>query len=144
MIGLLDVNVLLALAWSTHSHALAAGKWFESQKNLGWATCPVTQSGFLRVSTTIGAVGRVVMMNEARSLLSQVTAEQEHVFWPMDTPATDVHPSIRMLGPKHMTDCLLLDLAIRRDGKLVTFDQKIRQLLPAGSPLLKHIELLVP
>ena len=47
-----------------------------------------------------------------------------------------------MLGPKQVTDAQLLDLAIRRGGRLVTFDRKIEYLVPPRGGLGRHLELL--
>ena len=49
-VSLLDVNVLLALAWPTHVHHLAAHRWFAENHDAGWATCPLTQLGFVRLA----------------------------------------------------------------------------------------------
>ncbi|MGH9896422.1 MAG: type II toxin-antitoxin system VapC family toxin, partial [bacterium] len=51
MIGLLDFNVLVALAWPNHVHHQAAVKWFLTNQSGGWATSPLTESGFVRVSS---------------------------------------------------------------------------------------------
>jgi len=48
-VSLLDVNVLLALAWPTHVHHAAAHRWFAENHAMGWATCPLTQLGFVRL-----------------------------------------------------------------------------------------------
>ena len=58
--ALLDINVLLALAWPDHQHHAAAHGWFAQESRLGWATCAFTQLGFIRLSSnpayTSGAV----------------------------------------------------------------------------------------
>jgi predicted nucleic acid-binding protein len=48
--ALLDINVLVALAWPNHVHHETALHWFEVNHTYGWATSPLTQSGFVRVS----------------------------------------------------------------------------------------------
>jgi hypothetical protein len=57
LIGLLDINVLLALAWSHHVHHDAAHGWFARETAAGWATCLLTQTGFLRLSLNPQIVG---------------------------------------------------------------------------------------
>jgi predicted nucleic acid-binding protein len=47
---LLDVTVLLALAWQTHVHHPAAHRWFGENSGAGWATCSLTQLGFVRLA----------------------------------------------------------------------------------------------
>ena len=49
MTYLLDVNVLVALFWPNHNHNKPAQAWFEGVKR--FATCPITELGFLRVSS---------------------------------------------------------------------------------------------
>jgi predicted nucleic acid-binding protein len=46
MVSLLDVNLLVALAWPNHVHHQVALSWFQKNQASGWATCPVTQSGY--------------------------------------------------------------------------------------------------
>ena len=144
MIALLDVNVLLALAFPNHQHWPAATQWFRRERENGWATCAVTQAGFLRIATTVSAVGTIIAMRDAVELLVQSTADPRHQFWPLDSPPVQIRADIRnrMLGPKHVTDAQLLDLAIRRGGKLVTFDQRLEYLLPPQAGLGAHLEVI--
>jgi predicted nucleic acid-binding protein len=44
VIGLLDINVLLALGWRYHAHHDAAHGWFIRDAAVGWATCLLTQT----------------------------------------------------------------------------------------------------
>ena len=46
---LLDVNLLMALLWENHEHHHAARAWLRHVKD--FATCPVSQLGFARVSS---------------------------------------------------------------------------------------------
>jgi predicted nucleic acid-binding protein len=48
----------------------------------------------------------------------------------------------RIMGPRQLTDALLLDLAIRNDGVLATLDRRISHLLPPGSSNRKHLEVI--
>jgi toxin-antitoxin system PIN domain toxin len=50
-VALLDVNALVALAWDSHVHHAAMRTWFAANSAGGWATCPMTESGFVRVSS---------------------------------------------------------------------------------------------
>ena len=54
--ALLDVNVLIALAWPNHAHHGAAHRWFDDAGRAGWATTPFTESGFVRVSSNRAAI----------------------------------------------------------------------------------------
>jgi predicted nucleic acid-binding protein len=46
---LLDVNLLMALLWENHEHHPQARSWFKGVS--AFATCPVVQLGFARVSS---------------------------------------------------------------------------------------------
>jgi predicted nucleic acid-binding protein len=48
-IALLDVNVLVAFFDPDHVHHDLAHDWFAGQRRSGWATCAITESGFVRV-----------------------------------------------------------------------------------------------
>ena len=144
MAALLDVNVLVALAWPSHAQHRAARRWFTQKRPNGWATCTLTQAGFVRVSAQLpGSEGAVPVGDGLRSLQLAI-GDPFHQFWTLDTPITELHPEIRdqLRGPRQLTDALLLDLAIRRGGTLATFDQKIRALLPADSPLQATIQVI--
>lgn len=54
--ALLDVNVLVALAWTNHVHHEAATSWFRTHGARGWATSPFTEAGFVRVSSNRSAM----------------------------------------------------------------------------------------
>jgi len=134
MTGLLDVNVLVALAWPNHIHHARAHVWFSSVRGRGWATCPLTQSGFVRVSSNTAAIPDARTPREASALLRRIVQLPGHVFWPDDVSAVDEGDQIfsRVVGYRQVTDAHLLSLAIRRGGKLATFDAGIRDLVPPG------------
>ena len=50
-VGLLDANMLIALAWPSHVHHREAHEWFAANQSAGWATCPLTRCAFVRVSS---------------------------------------------------------------------------------------------
>ena len=144
MVALLDVNVLLALAWQTHVHHEAAHRWFAAHKEEGWATCPLTEAAFVRISAMPSVAGTHVSVAEAMRILEGSIRAGRYEFWAMDTPLTRVHHPARerLAGPKQVMDALLLDLAIRRKGRLATFDKRILMLLPPHSPDRGAIELI--
>jgi len=143
-VALLDVNVLFALAWPNHVHHEAADAWFVRNRRKGWATCPLTQLAFLRLSTQPAVVKAAITMQDAHAVLAANLAERDHEFWPLDYPVTEILPEIRerLVGPRQTTDALLLDLAIRRQGRLATLDLRIENLLPPNSPLRGSVEIL--
>ena len=132
MTTLLDVNTLVALAWPNHVHHVAAQRWFRDRHAEGWATCPLTESGFVRVSSSPRATQESKSPAEAVLLLRRLVALDGHAFWADDVSlARDEHLAVeRMVGYRQVTDAHLLVLAIHHGGRLVTFDRAIRTLVP--------------
>ena len=126
---LLDVNVLIALAFPAHSSHKQAHSWFHKEPDRLWATCPLTQAGFLRVaSRALG--GSRDAIRKALSGLERDCQSPGHEFWPADADLRDLSDSqrARLIGPNQITDMQLLLLAHRHRGKLATFDTSIREL----------------
>lgn len=144
MVRLLDVNILLALAWPNNLHHDAAHAWFASNKHDGWATCLLTEAGFVRISSQPIVTKQVVAVREAIANLAASTASNEHEFWEHTSRVTDLSPEMlpRVMGHHQLTDALLLNLAIQRGGLLATFDKRIEHLLPPGSPNRSYIEVI--
>jgi toxin-antitoxin system PIN domain toxin len=134
MASLLDVNTLVALAWPNHVHHRPAHAWFGDQSTEGWATAPLTESGFVRVSSNPRATAEARTPGEALLLLREIVRLPGHVFWADDVSLAaeeNIQPE-RVLGYRQVMDLHLLCLAMRRGGRLVTFDRGIRELVPAG------------
>lgn len=127
MTPLLDVNTLVALAWPNHVHHLAARAWFVAHHASGWVTCPVTESGFVRVSSNRRVIPDARTVAEAVVLLGALRAVDGHVFWTDDVSLTAVADIDleRVHGYRQVTDAHLLALAIRNGGTLVTFDRGV-------------------
>lgn len=49
MRALLDVNFLIALLDSDHVRHAHAASWLRANGKLGWASCPITQNGCVRI-----------------------------------------------------------------------------------------------
>ncbi|MCL2787064.1 MAG: PIN domain-containing protein [Micrococcales bacterium] len=133
MVALLDVNVLLALFDPDNLRHLTARTWFEKNAASGWATCPLTENGFVRVISQ-PAYTNPFDIDSAASALRASTTSPFHVFWPCDISLLDadlVSPST-ILGPAHITDAYLLALAIAHGGAFVTFDHRINPASVAG------------
>jgi toxin-antitoxin system PIN domain toxin len=130
--ALLDVNLLIALAWPNHVHHRSALRWFDRTRKAGWATCPLTQSGFVRVSSNEHILPGARSPREALALLRRIVALPGHVFWEDDLSiaATDLIDETRLLGHRQITDAHLLALALRHGGQLATLDRGITQLVP--------------
>ena len=124
MISLPDVNVLIALAWPNHVHHAAAWAWFNANRKQGWATCPLTEAGFVRVSCNPSVVRHTVTPLDAIAVLERLTRLGSHNFWSLDRSIVHLPESIgaRLQGYRQITDALLLAAAMRRMGRLATLD----------------------
>jgi toxin-antitoxin system PIN domain toxin len=125
MRALLDVSMLLALFDPHHIHHKRAGEWWESFEG-GWASCPLTQNGFVRVSSKPGYTHPIGIADAWRALRKQIELS-DHEFWPDSISITDpdIFDHSRLLGPNQITDVYLLALAVKHGGRLVTFDRGI-------------------
>ena len=143
-VALLDINVLLALAWPNHVHHNAAHVWLAEHRRHGWATCIHTEMGFLRLSMQPAVVKTAVTFTDAMKALTTSTTAREHVFWPLGCSFGEIGDEIRArIGGHHqLADAMLLDLAIRHAGKLATFDLRVTSLLPRDSPNQSALALI--
>ena len=133
MIALLDVNVLIALAWPEHVRHRDAVKWFRKRAAGGWATTPFTQAGFIRLSANAKVVGDPVRPVDSLDLLGQLRTVGAHTFWvdDLDIVISDSFPAERLTGHRQVNDAHLLALSRRWNGSLATFDRGI-SLLASG------------
>jgi uncharacterized protein len=119
--ALLDVNALVALVWDSHVHHVAVRRWFAENAPAGWATCPLTESGFVRVSSNPRVLPVAVTIADARAALSSLRSASGHTFLVDDVSLADPDvPAIH--GYRQVTDVHLLTLARRHGRRLVTFD----------------------
>ena len=124
--ALLDVNALIALVWDTHVHHEAAAAWFD-KRGAPWATCPVSEAGFVRVSSNPKALPGALSVEQARSVLRDLRRIGDHRFLINDVSLTDTDaPPIT--GHRQVTDALLLTVARRAGVPLVTFDAALAAL----------------
>lgn len=126
MRALLDINVLIAVHDSDHVHHTQAAQWLETRGRQGWASCPLTQNGCLRIMSQ-SAYSNPQPLALLVQMLQSSTAPAFHKFWPDDISILDSlkfkHPHIH--SPRQLTDLYLLGLAVKNNGCLVTFDQRI-------------------
>ena len=130
MTPLLDVNMLVALAWPTHVHHAEAVNWFSDHLPASWATASVTQAGFVRVSSNRKVLGDARSPAEAAAVLRALTELDGHELWTDDLDLVRV-PGMAfdsLSGYRQVTDAHLLALARRHGGRLVTFDRAIADL----------------
>ena len=123
--GLLDVNVLLALAWPTHQHHGAAHQWFRQESRHGWVTCALTQLAFVRLSSNPSYSADAVSPQDAATLLSKLTAHPAHRFW-TELPAIEVTNFKHATGHQQVMDAYLVSLARFHRGRVVTFDARLK------------------
>jgi len=126
---LLDVNVLMALAWDDHEHHARAHAWFAQFSNAGFATCNVTQSGFLRVSLNPKVMNCRLGISEILAQLESFTKHPNHKFWEDGALQTESPVWQKVTGHGQVTDTNLALIAHRHGGKLVTLDGAIQNRL---------------
>ncbi len=140
---LLDVNLLIALAWPSHIHYQLAQKWFAKKRGAGFRTCPLTQIGFVRISSNPKFTPDAVSPHEALTLLERITNLPEHKFWPADLVLADAISKMEpILGHRQVTEAYLLALARSRRGTLATLDRGALALAGAkeqGVELLRYL-----
>lgn len=139
---LLDVNVLIALTWPTHVHHAAALLWFRKKASAGWATCPLTQLGFARVSSNPGIIRDAVTPREAVAMLKRLVDLPGHRFWPDEISLESAGPfaSLTLVGHRQLTDAYLLSLVQQREGKLATLDRGIGSLIADREQRARWVE----
>jgi uncharacterized protein len=124
---LLDVNVLVALFDPDHVHHQLAHDWFAETRASGWATCAVTEIGFVRVVSQPAYQSPVSRAAHLVPLLRRFCSSPDHHFWAETPSILDgklVNPAL-IQGARQLTDVYLLALAVRRRGRLATFDRTI-------------------
>ncbi len=124
--ALLDINVLLALLDSDHvDHGRAHG-WLEGGIEDGWASCAITENGFVRIISQ-PRYPSPISPAEAIDLLRRACDSGPHEFWPCDVSLLDAQivDSSRLHGPRQVTDAYLLALAKMHDGRFATFDRSL-------------------
>lgn len=123
--ALLDVNALVALAWDSHVHHVRMRAWFAANRSRGWATCPLTESGFVRVSANPRVLPGAISVAAARSVLEALRALDGHSFLVDDVSVASPDVPV-MTGYRQVTDAHLLTLARRHGARLLTFDTGVR------------------
>ena len=126
MRALLDVNVLIALLDSDHTSHAVAFHWFKEHAGEGWASCPITQNGCIRIMANPSYPNTLPIQSVMKRLVD-ACGDDVHEFWFDDASLLDLKTidSTRIHGPRQLTDIYLLSLAVRHDGRFVTFDTAI-------------------
>ena len=126
MRALLDVDVLIAMLDSDHLHHGRARAWLRGNIKPGWASCPLTQNGCIRIMSQTGYPNALPAMAIAKRLAA-ATATTHHVFWPDAISMLDAGRIAwnAVLGARQVTDVYLLALAVQQGGRLVTLDRAV-------------------
>lgn len=134
MSDLLDVNMLIALVDDEHAHHRRASDWFESNRRQGWATCPITENGCLRIVSQ-PRYSNSMSIAEAMQRLRELTDTTAH---------QSVADDISLLTPgridisavsnhRQLTDVYLLALAVAHNLRFVTLDKGLRLVAVRGA-----------
>ena len=126
-VRLLDVNVLVSLLDSAHVHHGVAVEWFRRVAAVeGWATCPITENGFIRVVSQRSYPN--LQLTPAMAAVSLVRFKDAwagiHRFLPDEISLTDLElfDLSVLTGARQITDAYLAGLAFRKGGRLATLD----------------------
>lgn len=144
MAALLDVNALIALVDADHVGHSAMQNWFLRHYRFGWATCPLTENGMVRVLSQPTYPSGQRTPAEVIQVLHALRAafEDSHRFWSDSISLTDgsLFDSTLIAGTRQVTDVYLIGLAARNGGTLVSFDRGVAwQAVRGGSPrLIQH------
>ena len=136
-VALLDVNLLVALFDPDHVHHQLAHDWFEENRGHGWATCPVTENGFVRIVSNPAYGNPLTQPSAVLDLLTRFCASGKHEFWPDAASLRDqsLFNRSHVGGHRRLTDVYLLGLAVKNGGRLATFDRGIpREAVIGSSP----------
>lgn len=142
-VALLDVNVLVALFDPAHPNHEDAHQWFGANRRSGWATCPLTVNGCVRVLSNPAYPTVEATPAEVVSRLRALCSSPDHKFWGDRVALLDdklFRPQM-LMGHGKITDAYLLGLAVYYQGKLATFDRSIPIKAVIGAEP-RHLELL--
>ena len=142
MVALLDVNVLIALLDAGHMHHANATQWLSAHLEEGWASCPLTQNGCIRILSQAAYPNRAPAA-EVAVRLAEATQHPAHHFWP--DAVSLLSPGLmawnNLLTGRRITDAYLLALAVENHGVFVTLDQGIPLAAVQGAQT-KHLLVL--
>jgi predicted nucleic acid-binding protein len=117
VIYLLDVNMLIAAIWRDHQDQRRVEAWLRGKQT---ATCPISELGFLRISSGDTFPLRAEP-EPCRNALSEFVRKHRCRFIPDDFSPQ----SITAESSRQFTDLYLAELAERHRMKLATLDTRI-------------------
>jgi uncharacterized protein len=141
-VSLLDVNVLVALFDPDHVHHDASHEWFSANRQHGWASCPLTENGLIRILSNAAYTGSHETAVAIRKRFDKFCSSGDHTFWPDRISIRDDRRfNLSGLGHGKITDVYLLGLAKEMDGRLATFDRRIPLSAAIGADQ-QHLEII--
>lgn len=126
MRALLDVNALIAMIDYGHIHYARLHAWWQKEDRAGWASCAITQNGFVRIVSQ-PSYAQSCSTTTAVELLRVALDHKSHAFWPENISIADkkIFDHSRLISHRQITDVYLLALAVKHGGRLVTFDKGV-------------------
>src|SRR4051794_7931835 len=128
MRALLDINVVIALIDPDHVFHERAHKWWAANRKHGWASCPITENGVVRIMSNPNYSSKARFApDDLADRLRKFSSQSDHEFWPDDISLLDekVFAPGRIHRSRQITDFYLLALAVKNSGRLVAFDDGI-------------------
>jgi toxin-antitoxin system PIN domain toxin len=123
---LLDVNVLIAAHDPDHVFFGTARHWMADNAQAGFASCPLTQNGCVRIMSQ-KSYANPFDMGTLMQVVGETCASSAFEFWAEDISLFDAtrfdHNKIH--GHRQLTDLYLLALAVKHHGRFLTFDREI-------------------
>jgi hypothetical protein len=143
--ALLDVSLLVALFDPTHIHHDVAHDWFEDRHHYGWATCPLTENGFVRVMSNPAYGSEMRRPDVVIKALRKFRQSAHHRFWDANLSlSNDRLFRLEVIrGHGQLTDVYLLGLATTMKGCLATFDRTIPVSAVRGARK-EHLQVIAP
>jgi toxin-antitoxin system PIN domain toxin len=128
--ALIDVNLLVSIAWPNHVHHAPVLEWFGEASAGGWATTAFTEAGFVRVSSNAAAIATAVTPERAIAMLEQLRRVPGHRFLADDVQLVIASRLSRshLRTHRNVTDAHLLALARRHRMPLATLDRGVAEL----------------
>jgi toxin-antitoxin system PIN domain toxin len=139
---LLDVSVLVAMHVPGNQNYEDVQQWFKATGSVAFATCAITEAGFIRVSSQLSVKNGPIDFREVRIAIANLASLPGHTYWPMDIPYLQATKPFeqRMHGHRQVTDAFLLGIAVHHGGKLATLDKAIKHL--AGPEFIASVEII--
>ncbi len=140
---LLDVNILIARADTSHPYHQLAKDWMFSNTQ-GWATCAITENGLLRIlgNPKYPGNGASNPKMAALALRGMIRSIEGHLFFTENLSLLTPSISLDGVTPAQLTDIYLLALAVKHKAKFLTLDRRIdANLIPGGATALNVLSV---